>query len=90
MIPRTDWRIKQLVLLRINDIVVGVITGFIVAIVAALSEGAILALRVLSLGSSGGGAGSKIIPIAIIGAVVGGIVGWALSLIFKPRMHKAQ
>ncbi|GAC1543595.1 MAG: hypothetical protein NVS3B16_10180 [Vulcanimicrobiaceae bacterium] len=41
--------------------------------------------RFLSLGAHGGGLGSKIVFIAIVGAFVGGIVGFFVGAVIKPR-----
>ncbi|MGP6189307.1 MAG: hypothetical protein ACLPSH_04370 [Vulcanimicrobiaceae bacterium] len=69
---------------RANDVLVGVITGVVSAVVAALFELFIVAQRFLSLGQSGG-FGSKILVVAIVGAIVGGIVGFFVGAVIKPR-----
>jgi hypothetical protein len=70
---------------RANDVLVGVITGAVVAVVAALLEFWLVALRFMSLGQHGGGVGSGLGLIVIVGAIVGGILGLILSGFIKPR-----
>jgi hypothetical protein len=65
---------------RANDVVVGVITGVIAAVVAALFEAFFVTARFLSLGQHGGGLGSKIFFIAIVG-----MVGFLVGAVIKPR-----
>jgi ATP/ADP translocase len=69
---------------RANDVLVGVVTGVFSAVVAALFEAFFVTARFLSLGQHGGGLGSKIFFIAIVGAIVG-IVGFFVSAVIKPR-----
>lgn len=71
--------------LKVNDIVVGVITGAVAAIVAAALEAFFVTVRFLSVGAHGGGLGSKMPVIALVGALVGGVVGYFLGFIIKPR-----
>jgi hypothetical protein len=70
---------------RANDVLVGIITGAIVAIVAALMEFWLVAVRFMSLGQHGGGFGSGLGLILIVGAIVGGIIGLLLGAVIKPR-----
>ena len=70
---------------RANDVLVGVITGVCSAIVAALFEATFVVQRFLSLGQSGGGIGSKWLVIAAVGAIVGGVVGFLVSAVIKPK-----
>ena len=70
---------------RANDVLVGVITGVFSAVIAALFEAFFVTMRFLSLGTQGGGLGSKMLFIAIIGAVVGGGVGFVVGAVIKPR-----
>jgi len=70
---------------RANDVLVGVITGAIVAIVAALMEFWLVALRFMSLGQHGGGFGSGLGIILVVGAIVGGLIGLLLGAVIKPR-----
>jgi hypothetical protein len=62
-----------------------VITGVVVAVVAALFEFVFVTQRFLSLGSAGGNIGSKLGLIAFIGAIVGGAVGFLVGAVIKPR-----
>ncbi len=73
--------------LRINDVLIGVITGAVCSVLAATYEVFIGALRLFSFGHLGGAFGSKIFVIALLGAVVGGLVGWVLGAFMKPREH---
>jgi hypothetical protein len=70
---------------RANDVLVGVITGAIVAVVAALMEFWLVAVRFMSLGQHGGGFGSGLGIILIVGAIVGAIVGFFLGALIKPK-----
>ncbi|MBD5606702.1 MAG: hypothetical protein IAI48_16660 [Candidatus Eremiobacteraeota bacterium] len=63
----------------------GVITGVVSAVVAALFEAFFVTARFLSLGQHGGGLGSKMLLIAMVGAVVGGLVGFFVGAVIKPR-----
>ena len=71
---------------RANDILVGFVTGLIVAAVAAGLEAYFITVRFLSFGQHGGGVGSKIGIIAIVGAILGAIVGFILGALIKPRV----
>jgi ribose/xylose/arabinose/galactoside ABC-type transport system permease subunit len=70
---------------RTNDVLVGVITGVCSAVVASLFEAFFITVRFLSFGQHGGAVGSRMLFIAIVGAVVGGIVGFFLGALIKPR-----
>jgi hypothetical protein len=70
---------------RANDVLVGVITGVITAVVAAVFEASFVTMRFLSLGHAGGSIGSKLPFIAILGAIVGGLCGFFIGAIIKPR-----
>ena len=70
---------------RANDVVVGVVTGVVVAIVSASLEAIFVAVRFLSFGDHSGGLGGKLPVIALVGAIVGGLVGFALGALIKPR-----
>ena len=76
--------------LRINDVIVGVITGLLSAVIAASLEAGFTYARLFTFGHAGGGLGSKLPFIAVIGAIVGGIVGLGLSGILKPRRIAAS
>lgn len=78
-------RMSHAMFLRVNDIIVGVITGAVAAVAAAALEAFFVAVRFLSLGVHGGGLGSKMPVIALVGAVIGGLVGYLLGFIIKPR-----
>ena len=67
-------------LLRASDVLVGIIAGAVCSVIAALFEASILTLRFFSLGRVGGGVGSKLLLIAIVGAIVGGIVASRVGL----------
>jgi hypothetical protein len=71
--------------LRANDVLVGVITGAVSAVVAALFELFFVAERFLSVGRHGGAFGSKLLVVAIVGAIVGGVVGFFVGAVIKPR-----
>ena len=71
---------------RANDVIVGVVTGVVVAVVAAALEAFFVAVRFLSFGAGAhGGLGEKLPLIAVVGAVVGGLTGFALGALIKPR-----
>jgi len=70
---------------RINDVVVGIITGVFAAVIASAFEVFFLAQRLVTLGKHGGGLGSKLLFIALVGAVVGAIVGFFAGAVLKPR-----
>ena len=76
--------------LRLNDLLVGAITGFFAAMVAAALETFFMLERVFSLGHAGGWPGSRLFFIAIAGAIVGGIVGFIIGGLFKPRASTAR
>lgn len=70
---------------RLDDIVVGVITGAVCSVLAAFIEGFIATVRVFSFGRIGGGFGGQLVTIALVGAVLGGLVGVFLGVLVKPR-----
>jgi hypothetical protein len=82
--PRADTNISA-VYLRLNDVLVGVIAGAICSVLAAGFEAFIVTLRFFSVGHLGGGIGSKFVIIALLGAVVGGLVGFGVGAFVKPR-----
>jgi hypothetical protein len=82
--PRANTNISA-VLLRVNDVLVGVIAGAVCSVLAAGFEAFIVTLRFFSVGHLGGGIGSKLLIIAILGAVVGGVVGFIVGAFVKPR-----
>jgi hypothetical protein len=73
------------VLLRLSDVVVGVIAGAVCSVLAAAFEAGILFARVFTIGRVGGGFGSGVVWIALSGAVVGGIVGVLVGACFNRR-----
>ncbi len=82
--PRANPNISA-VYLRLTDVLVGVIAGAICSVLAAGFEAFIVTLRFFSVGHLGGGIGSKFLLIAVLGAVVGGLVGFAVGAFVKPR-----
>lgn len=76
-------------LLRLSDVVVGIIAGAVCSVLAAAFEAGILALRFVSIGKIGGGVGSGVLWIALIGAVVGGLVGLLVGALFNSRRGDA-
>ena len=70
---------------RLDDIVVGVITGAVCSVLAAVIEGFIATLRVFSFGRIGGGIGVELLSIALVGAILGGIVGIFLGALVTSR-----
>jgi hypothetical protein len=82
--PRANSNIPT-VYLRVSDVVVGIIAGAVCSVLAAGFEAFIVTLRFFSVGHLGGGIGSKFLIIALLGAVVGGLVGYVVGAFFKPR-----
>jgi hypothetical protein len=82
--PRANPNIPA-VYLRLTDVLIGVIAGAICSVLAAGFEAFIVTLRFFSVGHLGGGIGSKFLLIAVLGAVVGGLVGFAVGAFVKPR-----
>jgi hypothetical protein len=76
------------VFLRVNDVLVGVVTGAICSVAAAIIEGTIAAARVFSFGHFGGGWLTKLLFVALVGAVAGGILGVVMSAFAKPRQAR--
>ena len=68
-----------------SDVLVGVVAGAVCSVVAAAFETLVLTARFFSLGHVGGGLGSKLVLIALVGAVAGGIVGFLTGALFKQR-----
>lgn len=71
--------------LRVSDVLVGIIAGAICSVVAAGYEAGVISLRFLSVGRYGGGLGSQLAFIALAGAVLGGVVGFLVGVLFKQR-----
>jgi hypothetical protein len=78
------------VFLRANDVLVGVITGVIVAIIAGALEAYFITIRFMSFGQHGGAVGSKLGLLALIGAIAGGFIGLVLGAFIKPRKPPAR
>ena len=70
---------------RLDDIVVGVITGAVCSVLAALIEGFIATVRVFSFGRIGAGIVSELLTIALVGALLGGLVGVLFGALVKSR-----
>jgi hypothetical protein len=73
------------VLVRVSDVVVGVIAGAVCSVLAAAFEAGILALRVFSIGHVGGNFGSGALLLALFGGIVGGVIGLAVGALFNNR-----
>ena len=73
---------------RVNDVLVGVVTGAICSVAAAVIEGTIAAARVFSFGHFGGGWLPKLLFIALLGALVGGLLGVVMTTFAKPRQAR--
>jgi len=73
------------VLVRVSDVVVGVIAGAVCAVLAAAFEAGILAFRFFSIGHLGDHFGSGIVVLALAGAMIGGIVGASVQPLFGRR-----
>jgi hypothetical protein len=78
------------VLLRLSDVLVGIIAGAVCSVLAAAFEAGILALRFISIGRVGGGLGSGLFWIALIGAVIGGLVGLLVGALFNNSRRDAS
>jgi hypothetical protein len=70
---------------RLNGVLIGVTSGVVSAVVAALVEAFIYTKRLLTFGQHGGSWGSGFLTIIIVGAVIGGIVGFFIGALFRPR-----
>jgi len=68
-----------------NDVLVGLVAGAVCSVIAAVFETAVLTARFFSLDHVGGGLGSKLVMIAIVGAIAGGCVGFLVGALFKQR-----
>ena len=77
-------------LLRWSDVLVGIVAGAVCSVVAAAFETVVLTARFFSLGHIGGGLGSKLVIIALVGAVGGGVVGFLVGALFKQRDSTAR
>jgi hypothetical protein len=71
------------VLVRISDVVVGVIAGAVCAVLSAAFEGGILAFRFFSIGHLGAHFGSDFAILGLAGAATGGIVAFGAGALFR-------
>ena len=72
-------------LVRVSDVVVGIIAGAVCSVLAAAFEAGIVALRFFSIGHIGGNFGSGALLLALLGGVVGGLVGFGVGALFNRR-----
>lgn len=68
-----------------SDVLVGIVAGAVCSVIAAAFEASILSLRFFSLGKVGVGLGSKLLLIALVGAITGGIVGFLVGTFFNKK-----
>ena len=73
-----------------SDVLVGIIAGAVCSVIAAAFEASILSFRFFSLEHVGEGVGSRLLLIALIGAIAGGIVGFLVGKLFKQRDPAAR
>ncbi len=73
-----------------NDVLVGIIAGAVCSVIAAAFEASVLTFRFFSLDHVGGGLGSKLLVIALVGAIAGGVVGFLVGTFFKQRDPAAR
>jgi hypothetical protein len=66
-----------------NDVLVGIVAGAVCSVIAAAFEASVLTFRFFSLDHVGGGLGSKLLIIALVGAIAGGVVGFLVGAFFK-------
>ena len=71
--------------IRVNDVIVGIITGAICSVFAAGFEGFVMSIRIFSFGHIGGSIGSQFFVVLLLGATAGAIIGWLVSSVVKPR-----
>lgn len=69
---------------RFSDIVVGMISGAVCSVLAALIEGVAASVRVFEFGRVGA-YGGTLLMIALAGAVLGGVVGLLFGAVRNPR-----
>jgi gas vesicle protein len=75
-------------MVRVSGVLIGVISGVISAVVAAIVEAFVFFQRVITFGQHGGNWGAAIPRVALIGAVVGALVGVGVGLLFKPHQNQ--
>jgi hypothetical protein len=71
------------VLVRVSDVVVGIIAGAVCAVLSAAYEGGILALRFFSIDHLGGHFGNGLAIVALAGAAIGGVVALGAGTLFR-------
>jgi len=71
--------------IRLNDVIVGIITGAICSVFAAGFEGFVMSIRIFSFGRIGGSIGSQFFVILLLGAIAGAVIGWLVGSVVKPR-----
>ena len=71
--------------IRVNDVIVGIITGAICSVFAAGFEAFVMSIRIFSFGHIGGSFGSKILVVLTLGAIAGAVIGWLVGSVVKPR-----
>jgi hypothetical protein len=78
------------VLVRVSDVVVGVIAGAVCAVLAAAFEAGIVAFRFFSIGHIGGHFGDGVAVLALVGGAIGGVVGMSVRPLFNRRESPSQ
>ncbi len=73
------------VLVRVSDVVVGVIAGAVCAVLAVAFEAGILAFRFFTIGHLGDHFGSGPVLLVLAGAAIGGVVGASVHPLFGLR-----
>jgi hypothetical protein len=81
---------ENVVLVRLSDVVVGVIAGAVCAVLAAAFEAGILAFRFFSIGHVGGHFGDGLAILALVGAAIGGIIGASVRTLFAPPQSASR
>ncbi|MDB5026366.1 MAG: hypothetical protein JWO66_55 [Candidatus Eremiobacteraeota bacterium] len=66
-----------------NDVLVGIIAGAVCSVIAAAFEASVLTFRFFTLETVGNGLGSRLLVVALLGAIAGGIVGFLVGKLFK-------
>ena len=81
---------ENVVLVRVSDVVVGVIAGAVCAVLAAAFEAGIVAFRFFTIGHLGNHLESGVAVLALAGAALGGVVGGSVSALFSRREAPSQ
>ncbi len=77
---------EKRVLVRVSDVVAGVIAGAICAVLAAAFEVGVVSLRFFSIAHVGDHFGDPVLVLALVGATIGGIVGASVGILFhRPK-----